>query len=135
MREIKFRAWAVWDIDKTYKMGRDVSFDKTNHSVVRFHTEKQYERSFDFYLMQYTGLKDKNGKEIYEGDIIKNHQADVNIVHWFGNGWHYENYHAASLPLDDLWNPYSAINVIDGESVTGHELIGNIHQNPELCVK
>lgn len=74
---------------------------------------------------QYTGLKDKNGKDIYDDDVIKNHQADVNVVHWFGNGWHYKNYHAEAISLDDT------ISVYDW-TTTKHEVIGNIHENPEL---
>lgn len=74
---------------------------------------------------QFTGLLDKNGTKIFEQDIIKNIQADVNIVHWYGAEFCYQNYHAESLPLGDLWNPY------EGEN-SGHEVIGNIHDNKEL---
>lgn len=41
----------------------------------------------DYELMQYTGLKDKNGKEIYEGDVIQHENNAVSVVEWSQGDW------------------------------------------------
>ena len=72
MREIKFRAW-----DKeTKKMGMveyiDFSYRANNINFIMCRIEGVRELMGDsFKIMQYTGSKDKNGKEIYEGDIVE----------------------------------------------------------------
>ena len=72
-------------------------------------------------LMQCTGLKDKNGKLIYEGDIVKNEDSVLAITEpkrtgcGCHDGWGY------SLPNDEDESPFE-----------GYEIIGNIYESPEL---
>ena len=69
MREIRFRAWYKSDalmIDNE-SFGGSIPFSNTN-----------------YILMQYTGLKDKNGKEIYEGDILQDEDGIKHTIKWAG---------------------------------------------------
>lgn len=69
---------------------------------------------------QFTGLCDKNGKEIYEGDIVSTPYAIVRIVFGFGS------FH--------LNTRYGAIYYFDGlaDSIGEFEVIGNVYDNPEF---
>jgi len=116
MREIKFRAWDA------------------EHKKMRGHTDPQTIQAVIFgndyggriEIMQYTGLKDKNGKEIYEGDIAS--------CVYNGNS----NIYTVVFDLSEL--DYKATN---GKKNYGEnfqympcceeiEIIGNIYENPEL---
>ncbi len=125
MREIKFR---VWDkVDKQMKIPVLIDFEMES---VRVLCGSGYAvRKFDeIEFLQYTGLKDKNGKEIYYGDIVRRESL-------FSEDNLYEIYKIV------VWNyGFYAIRRKDGSMLTMSDLfwvsdievIGNIYENPEL---
>ncbi len=105
MREIKFRAWDK--AEKTMKY-----FDYGIFNRIPFGLEDLSE------LMQYTGLKDKNGTEIYEGDIVHYCGGE----YWYGC-WEYEG----AITIKNM--VYDCFMLAEHEFI---EVIENIYENPEL---
>jgi|SRR5579864_428466 len=115
MKEIKFRAW-----DKEEKrIVRVNGLTEFNDEIGVVWSEGIGKNISDMVLMQYTGLKDKNGKEIYEGDILQVPGAIPAQVYWDFGSWQLRN---GSLTGGMLAN-------FDEENI---EIIGNIYENPEL---
>ncbi|MDJ1110644.1 YopX family protein [Macrococcus sp. S115] len=83
------------------------------------------------YLMQSTGLHDKNGKEIFEGDVVKVSQDDDYFISFVKNMIEFD-YPGFDVPFPDDWN-YEC-NVLSYLMNTDQtiEVIGNIHEHPEL---
>ena len=111
MREIKFRAW-----DKTH-IGVGVLAPRmwyVSKEEDDFDFNKEL-RKPDVVLMQYTGLKDKKGVEIYEGDILESKVYGTADVKYIDSGF---------------W----LIDKKDGQHYFPHErkVIGNIYENPDL---
>ena len=75
-----------------------------------------------FELMQYTGLHDKNGKEIYEGDIVKIKYRDEDI------GKVIYEYNGFSIDVTNMNKNYGRVDFVNYFM----EVIGNIYENPEL---
>jgi uncharacterized phage protein (TIGR01671 family) len=78
-------------------------------------------------LMQFTGLKDKNGKEIYEGDIVNLRESERKYVVKFHKGC-FKLFHDDPKLNDMLWGTIERAE----ELLWTIEVIGNIYKNPEL---
>lgn len=134
MRELKFRAYLEprWEDDDDAGMYYDIqrSYDtlggvKPYDIMTSFNSWLEEEHAT---VEQYTGLKDKNSKEIYEGDILKFRGRAYEVkfdnygqfyienkkYHWLENGYSFRSV--------DIW-------CADGILV---EVIGNIHENPDF---
>ena len=112
-REIKFRVWSTYKSDMPGKMIR-LGYD-TIGMLSDLKDDKHWK------VMQFTGLKDKNGKEIYEGDIVvcSFEQSTPEVVEY--GGW-------SSNAVHDV---YGYVFNASAENDT-LIVIGNIHENPEL---
>lgn len=116
-REIKFR---IVDENGEMKYGEleNMAFRNCCYWLGKYYRKENTE------IMQYTGLKDKNGKEIYEGDIVRSRLILDNSAVEFRNGsfWIY------LAPLGEFLDLY-VDNTSKGYNI---EVIGNIYENPEL---
>lgn len=132
MREIKFRVWD--NLEKDYLNEEDIAIDNLGNIFIfeiydKNDTDLWYTRLLPdpdnkrHVIEQYTGLKDKNSTEIYEGDIIKvEGDAEIYRVEWIYSGFGLEpRYNSPLYPI--LGNVKLCKKI---------EVIGNIHENPEL---
>lgn len=115
MREIKFRAW-----DKENKVLLPV--DLIGGVIVKI-PGYEWENVEDFEIMQYTGLKDKNGKEVYEGDVYLNPLGNkLQIIFSLKEA----SFTGKSLRTKE------ELPMLNFEGQLQGEVIGNIYDNPEL---
>ncbi len=84
--------------------------------------EESHARPFvNMILRQCTGLKDKNGKLIYEGDVLHRESFTDWVVYWKKSGWHIYN----------TTNPTN-YGTLEQDCLESREIIGNIYENSEL---
>jgi len=129
MREIKFRAWDKEHRKMIYALNHYLYYC----GIIRAIGDENWSApSENYVLMQYTGLKDKNGQEIYERDIVV-------------DDWYPEEPHPISFPLDGAYRieympPCWRCSLVGGrpeenqcfDDFDDMKVIGNIYENPEL---
>lgn len=123
MRDIKFRVWNEFRI---------VEYEELREIAEKLHvdagTYNQYENdilipnSQELNVMQYTGLKDKDGIEIYEGDIIE-HDRETRWEVVFKKG---------CFKIASIEHPISNLYLLGEANLENIEVIGNIYENKEL---
>jgi len=117
-REIKFRVWDKYT--KSFFIKIDFADANKGDSVGNYMIAFPIYPHREYIFQQFTGLKDKNDKEIYEGDIVNTNGKNYEII-WRGAGFYCVG---SDYPLGSCWfvggNPY---------------IIGNIFENPEILNK
>jgi uncharacterized phage protein (TIGR01671 family) len=129
-REIKFRAWSAESSDEKdnpiFEMINANSLAISNYDLLI----EQLKDKDNFKLMQFTGLLDKNGKEIYEGDLVKQSSDLCEIQRCIGG-----------------FDCQILIELKNGGTINGStynfsflleracEVVGNIYENPELIAE
>ena len=125
MREIKFRAWnkeqkkIFFDVQNAYDYQDEIP--ATTFGFIL--------KSKEWEVMQFTGLKDKNGKDIYEGDILIDNLSGENFfVFWFEDRWGISSKRLLKMhdghPIDESLTDFLRFNKSG--------IIGNKFENPEL---
>ena len=130
-RELKFRAWN----------GQEMGYELWNGEDYPHVNDWLNNSPFD--IMQYTGLKDKRGTEIYEGDIIKDH-GDIGLYKdglsevsfyagAFGVTHYYDLTHLPLSGFDTVWESNDCEGYEEKDIwLANLEIIGNIYENPKL---
>lgn len=135
MREIKFRAWDSYN-GKMLDNHEPLVWNSVMPMASHMGSEPK-----NFIVMQFTGLTDCNGVDIYEGDIVEykpyynlGHFEDklIGVVHWGeigdSDGWSHGKHYEFAVGGDSLADVADS----DYPNEAYCKVIGNIHQNPEL---
>lgn len=133
MREIKFRAWSKLlkkmlsheDLDKTLK-----SLTKTEYIAGIF-----LPLNSDVEVMQYIGLKDSDGEEIYEGDIVERVDLTPTEEYYGKTEVGVVEYKTCQYVLKIKENSYYEMSNDGTFGISKYRVIGNIYENKELLSK
>ena len=129
-REIKFRGkridtgeWVYGDLIENqgryyiYNATSDTTRVNEDNSILVLGEEVDIDT-----VGQYTGLKDRNGQDVYEGDLLRTSEGNIMIAEWVGSG----------IVTRCLTPTYDGMMNTNRHAFPVSEKIGNIHDNPEL---
>ena len=117
-RSWRFKGW-YGEIKNILMLDTSVVGTKTPPDITKTENLDPCRSLNEFILMQYTGLKDKNGKEIYEGDVVKCSSGCPHQVVWQHDFFGMPMWYLSGLNEGYAWTETE-------------EVIGNIYENPEL---
>lgn len=126
-RTIKFRGKSIYGEDWLY--GSLVKIEKDRYAVIPSLNDIEIGKSISMYevcletIGQFTGLYDKNGKEIYEGDIIKGFDIIIEV-------WYSEDTACFMAEMKEPQN--DMVDILGGYDTARMEIIANIYDHPEL---
>lgn len=117
----KFRAWDKEGKEMIDWIDLDMSKDGGEDDFIVFDPTGPVKSAItNPILMQSTGLKDKNGVEIYEGDIVKNVYDEIYLVKWLDAGFYLEKRYNGGFDYSELHFGHNK------------KIISNIYENSEL---
>lgn len=139
MRELKFRVWNGLEmISLNNAIDRWLVWIQRSSSSNNWILEPFF---YEVMIMQYTWLKDKNGKDIFEGDIMKrfddmfNPSFNIFLVKFDNHFLQYQLFKYdknvnGKIKIQTIWEEFYWIDLLNDPK--NFEIIGNIHENPEL---
>ena len=135
MRDIKFRCWDTENKEMLEVQELDYEDSYNGQPMIRTTMYSDYFDTEDMILMQYVGLKDKNGKEIYEGDIVKvklykgeEEKYFVGKVEYFGSSFIVDADNDSDYHVYDL----DGFGIDFKYNLEDCEVIGNVWEDSDL---
>lgn len=135
-RELKFRAWNIPNKFMYTDIQNGVICENEKGQLVLGVSFGKICRDAGSVIMQFTGLEDKNGKEIYEKDLLKGHDGFIYRV-WFVKGGFAINVPVKKFKNDIKMDYPFPLQPLADEQTCSYvesqcEIIGNIYENPEI---